>query len=279
MTGGSMAQPHPLRHINLADVAHFQTFGFVILRRAVDASRLGDELDAAIENGSLQTLGADVGTAKVRVKFVPMMCAHTPYSLALLDGFEASAAVLLNGPVLPVRAKGMHYFGGTAWHSDSRHDVGSVGFAAYLESLNGENGALRVLPGSHRGEFGDAVADCLAALDADAPITSLPGVPIGTSPGDVIAFDEHLFHASTGGTVRRQWRVDYVCDPASANEEEKVRRYFAGIFPSKWDGAYDPIKFPSYGRHWLNSGRPAVKRLHHLGVHQLATMQEKQFAP
>ncbi|MDP9001918.1 MAG: phytanoyl-CoA dioxygenase family protein [Myxococcota bacterium] len=263
--------------VRAVDVAHFRTFGFVVLRNVFDATALRRELDVAIADGSLLPFGADVGTSKIQVKYVPMMCASTHCSLALLDQFQTSAAVLLDGPVLPVRAKGMHYFGGTGWHCDSRHEVASVGFAAYLECLNAENGALRVSPGSHRGEFGDAVAAYVAALDVDAPVATLPGFAIPTGHGDVIAFDEHLFHASSGGNVRRQWRVDYVRDPTSAEEEEKVRTYFANIFPARWDGNYDSTKFPSYGRDWLDSERPAVERLRELGVYEMAAMQEKRF--
>src|SRR5262249_35930230 len=67
------------------------------------------------------------------------------------------ATTLLGGPVLPTRAKGVLYGGDTPWHADSAFAVASVGFAAYLEPLRAETGALRVLPGSHRGDFTEAL--------------------------------------------------------------------------------------------------------------------------
>ena len=84
-----------------------------------------------------------------------------------------------------------------------------------------------------------------------------------------------LFHASSGGTTRRQWRVDYVRDPVSAEEEAKVRRYFGGIFPADWDGECDE-RYPSYGPDWRGSGRRAVQRLGELGVYELAAAQEER---
>src|SRR5262249_34191248 len=158
-----------------------------------------------------------------RVRYVPMMCARTPTSLSLLDRFETFAATLLDGPVVPLRAKGMRYTGDTAWHRDSESALPSVGFAAYLDPLRDETGALRVLPGSHHRQPGDQVAAWLATSDAPAAVDAVPGSPISTDPGDVIAFDEHLFHASAGGAARLQWRVDYLLAPRSPQDEAAAR--------------------------------------------------------
>ncbi|MDB4985538.1 MAG: hypothetical protein JWN04_716 [Myxococcaceae bacterium] len=256
--------------VHQSEIKHFQTFGFVVFRNAFDAGSLRDELDQALHAGS----GRSTRTGVAEVQYLPMMSRRTPCSLSLLDRFEKAAAALLEGPVLPVRAKGMHYFGSTSWHTDSSRPVASVGFAAYLDPLNVENGALRVLPGSHRGEYGSIVAAYLTSLAPGAAIESLPAVAVATEPGDVIAFDEHLCHASSGGIKRRQWRADYVRDPVSATEEEEVRAYFAHIFAPEWDGGHDVDAFPSYSPEWIDSARPAVMRLRELGVFELAAQQE-----
>src|SRR4051794_5395188 len=127
------------------EIMHFQAFGFVVFRNAFDAIPLRAELNEALTSGCAQP----TGTGVAEVQYLPMMSPRTPHSLSLLDRFETAAATLLGGPVLPVRAKGMRYFGSTSWHTDSSHPIASVGFAAYLEPLDAENGALRVLPGSH----------------------------------------------------------------------------------------------------------------------------------
>jgi hypothetical protein len=149
--------------------------------------------------------------------------------------------------------------------------VASLGCAAYLEPLKAETGALRVLPGSHRPGLGDAIrAAGAVGLAADA----LPAHVVATMPGDVIAFDEHLFHASSGGAVRRQWRVDYVREPEEGESTARVKAYFARIYPPDWDGGYDVDRHPSYGADWLASPRRAVKVLAELGVYELAATQE-----
>ena len=95
-----------------------------------------------------------------------------------------------------------------------------------------------------------------------------------TEPGDIIVFDEHLFHASFGGVTRRQWRVDYIADPSNAKAEEQAKVYFRELYRPDWNGGYDVDLYPSYGSDWLQSGRRAVARLNALGVYELAAKQE-----
>ncbi|HWW53940.1 MAG TPA: phytanoyl-CoA dioxygenase family protein [Acidimicrobiales bacterium] len=261
------------------EVAHFGTFGFVVLRQAVDPVPLSDEVDRSLRDAGSASFAAEVDGGTIAGRYVPMMAEHTPVSLSLLDRFADVAASLLGRSVLPVRAKGVLYFGGSAWHNDSGRGIGSVGFACYLERLDSAHGALRVLPGSHRPEFGRAVQEfashqAAGGLDAPGRVPALPGYPVETEPGDVIVFDEHLYHASAGGRERRQWRVDYVIDAVGTEEEAEARAYYAGVFPADWDGGYDVDRFPSYGPHWLASGRPSVSRLGQLGVYEAAGRQE-----
>jgi len=104
--------------------------------------------------------------------------------------------------------------------------------------------------------------------------TTLPSYAVATEPGDMIAFDEHLFHSSFGGGVRRQWRIDFVRDPIHPEAERLTEEYFQGIYPADWDGGYDVDRYPSYSDHWRKSGRPAAARLESLGVYELARNQE-----
>lgn len=252
------------------DVPHFQTFGFVVLRQAFDPHPLAAEIDRVMRDGLVSSCEAP-GDGAIRFRYVPMMSAETPVSLSLLDRLAPVARALLGGPALPTRAKGVRYRGDTPWHADSTFPIASVGFAAYLEPLRAETGALRVLPGSHRPDF----AEALRALGAAGAVAgALPGHVVVTEPGDVIAFDEHLFHASAGGGARRQWRLDYLRDPVGAEAEDHARSYFRSIYPPDWDGGHDVEKYASYGPDWQSSPRPSVARLRELGVYELASVQE-----
>jgi len=251
-------------------VPHFRTFGFVVIRRFFDARLIAAEIDHVMQHGRKSSFKPSP-SVQIHFQYVPMMTAETPASLALLDRTETIAATLFDSSVLPTRAKGVRYSGNTAWHTDSDLPIASLGIVTYFESLGEESGALCVLPGSHRAEF----ATALRSLGiAGKPAETLPSHAILTEPGDIIVFDEHLFHASFGGETRRQWRVDYIADPANAEGEEQARVYFRELYRPDWDGGYDVDRYPSYGSDWLQSPRRAVARLEALGVYELAAKQE-----
>jgi hypothetical protein len=243
----------------------FRTQGYLVLRAAFDPGPLSREVDRALEESQRGTFTAPVEGGVIGGRYVPMTCEHTPVSLRLLDQLAVVAAGLLEALVLPTRAKSVRYTASSPWHRDATGDIASVGFAAYLEPLRAENGALRVVPRSHRGE---GLALAAGTLAADS------GTTIDTDPGDVIVFDEHLLHSSSGGRDRRQWRVDFVADPLDPEAEARVRAWYANQHPPDWNGGYDVDRFPSYGAHWQASGRPWVERLRALGVYDAAAREE-----
>lgn len=246
-----------------ADVERFRSHGFVVLPEAFDPAPLAAEIGGALARGFAHAGANNVSDeAGISFRYLPMMGERTPISLDLLHRFGAAAERLLDGPVLPVRAKAVEYHGGSGWHRDSELDVASVGFACYLDPLTGDTGALRVVPGSHR--------------DGRPPTGSpADGCAVDTAPGDVIVFDEHLLHASSGGGVRRQWRVDYLARPDGPAEDAVVRRYFAAMFSPDWDGGYDVDAFPTYGPHWRLVCAPVVDALlERLGAYAGAAAEE-----
>lgn len=263
-------------NVGRPDVDHFNTFGFVVLRDAFDPDPLAAEVDEALANGTRSTASLNVSAeADIGFRYLPMMSERAPVSLALLDGFADLAVELLGGDVLPIRAKAVEYHGEAAWHRDSDHDVRSVGFACYLDQLDRHTGALRVIPGSHQPEFGALVTRYLNDPGTHAGRRRPPDFAVATSPGDVIVLDEHLYHASVGGQNRRQWRVDYIADPVTADEKTRVRTYLASIYSPDWDGGYDVDRYPTYGPHWRTTGRPEwVARLGDLGCYDAAAAEE-----
>jgi hypothetical protein len=237
--------------IDEATVCRFRRDGYVVLRGAIDPQPLSNEVDDALARGMRTDAPINLGSGGVGFHSVIMMCDRTPVSLHLVDLLSAAGAQLLGRTVLPGRAKGTRYFDSSRWHVDSDLPIDSVGFVAYLEQLTASTGALRVRPGSHRGETGDEVV-------------------VETRPVDLVAFDEHLVHGSVGGAVRRQWRIDFIVDPVDDTEAAYVRATFARIFDPTWDGGDDPDAYPSYGAHWQSLDRPWHQPLRRLGVYDLA---------
>src|SRR5262249_7768531 len=91
-------------------------------------------------------------------------------------------------------------------------------------------------------------------------------VAIESIPGDVIVFDEHLVHGSSGGLERRQWRTDFVIDPA-ASEITAAQQWFAQSLPDeRRDVGYHAGLYPSYGEYWRSRPPGWAARLATLGI-------------
>jgi hypothetical protein len=87
-----------------------------------------------------------------------------------------------------------------------------------------------------------------------------------TQPGDVIVFDEHVIHGSSGGDVRRQWRVDFVATPTDA-ELTTVRDWYGQSLPYEADDpGYDATTYPSYGAGWRRRYPDWTAQLVALGI-------------
>lgn len=259
--------------VSAADAAFFDVFGFVVVKDAVDAAALRAEIDDVVAGGAADDGGdAGVDTGVARVVYAPLMTRRTPVSLALVDALAPLAEALLGGPVLPVRAKGMRYRGDTTWHRDADGALSSLGCAAYLDVLTPETGALRLLPGSHSGGYADDVALLLEGRPRLAA-GALPGTCPALLPGDLLVFDEHLFHASAGGGTRLQWRVDYVRRDDDGGDDAGVRALFGQIFDPAFDGGYDVDRAPSYDAAF-RAGSPFAPALRALGVFDLADAHE-----
>ena len=123
------------------------------------------------------------------------------------------------------------------WHTDDGIGVRGVKFAAYFDELSAGTGALRLVPGSqHRGTERRLAAYSrrrgpgtttpgFAAYQA-----SFPGYAADTSPGDVIAFDLHTWHASIGGRDRLAWNAVYLRCPETRDERDRTLRYARDSF-------------------------------------------------
>ncbi|MBI4818964.1 MAG: phytanoyl-CoA dioxygenase family protein [Deltaproteobacteria bacterium] len=111
--------------------------------------------------------------------------------------------------------------GDTAWHSDSpwpkeRRTPGWYRVLIYLDELREANGALRVIPGTHRADDEFASEIHRGIIDASETVPArpvdtwgvvareLPAVTLSSSPGDVIFLSYLVAHASFGGGARRR---------------------------------------------------------------------------
>ena len=241
-------------------VDHFRTFGFTVLRGylADRAAALRAEADAAIRDAYAATYDERVIDG-ISGHYLPMASRLTPVSASMVcddPRLIDAAQQLLGGPVIPECPEGVLYFAEASWHTDDGIGVRGVKFAAYFDQLTARNGALRLVPGSHHPEQNARLAayrgrQLPIRTDAGAAAcqASIPGHIAGTSPGDVIAFDLHTWHASFGGQDRLAWTAVYQRCPETDAERDRTLRSVHDSFEQAFRG-FDTGRYPLW-RDWL----------------------------
>ena len=118
-------------------------------------------------------------------------------------------------------------------------DLVGIKFTFYLSDVDGDSGALRVLPGSHLTPFSDAIAG-VPLLDQEEPddglaVDELPATVLATRPGDAILFDFRIWHASwRGGLDRRMFSLMCECRPMPHTlSGQQPHSHFAGLADMK----------------------------------------------
>jgi hypothetical protein len=267
--------------LTIAQADHFRTFGFTVLRGylADCAAALRAEVDAAIRDAYAATFDERVIDG-ISGHYLPMASRLTPVSASLVcddPRLIDAAGQLLGGPVIPECPEGVLYFFEAGWHTDDGIGVRGVKFAAYFGELTAGNGALRLVPGSHHPEQNARLAaySCRRGrargeAEAAAYQASIPGYIADTSPGDVIAFDLHTWHASTGGRDRLAWTAVYQRCPETDAERDRTLRSVHDSFEQAFRG-FDTGRYPVW-RDWLADAAThprragVIGRMRHAGV-------------
>ncbi len=269
---------------------HYQTFGFVVLPDFLGAQltdALRSEVDRAIRDAYAAVYDERVIDG-ISGHYLPMASRHTPVSMALVcddPRFIEAAGELLGGSVLPECPEGVLYFAEAGWHNDDGIGVMGVKFVTYFEQLTAATGALRLVPGSQHPEQSARLAGYRSRrmpLRTDAEKADyqegFPGFAVETSPGDVIGFDLHTWHASTGGRDRLAWTITYQRFPESEDMRERTLRAMADTFEQEFRG-FDRKRYPIW-RDWAAGAETHPRRevvIEHLratGVLQLEGAEE-----
>jgi hypothetical protein len=165
--------------------------------------------------------------------------AHRPYDgtkrhwTMMLEGDTPLFAGLMEDPrflnptkqmygedVLGVCVDANRYVGHTGWHRDTAtiHQYG-IKWAFYLEPVDAETGALRVVPGSHAFPDDAPFNKYMSTFEVD----QVPAQALVSQPGDVVGFDLRCWHASLGGSNdRRMCTVVYYGNPKNNAEEQAL---------------------------------------------------------
>ena len=241
-------------------IAHFRTFGFLMLRNLFSPAE-AETMQIEFERGQDATLRYEPSAGSDSLTQWSNIKPESPFIAGLLEDprFYEVADQLLGEGAVAAFANSNRRGGDTRWHPDS-DDLNARGFkfTTYLQPLDANAGALRVVPGSHQGPFHDDVGRLLS--ESELGVGDVPASACETRPGDVIAFDMRLYHAAYGGSKdRRQLTFAYLGLPRTPEEEAATAKVSEAIVRvHKTSGAPPPHHHPE----WLANPEGSPRRQH-----------------
>ena len=250
-------------------IIHFETFGFLHLRNVFSPNEV-EIMNTEYEKGLTRTSRLmDSPVGRRRQLNWPNMGPETPFLAGLLEDSRICgvAEQLFDEDVVGVASNGNHFAGDrTEWHPDT-HDphMQGVKFACYLQALDGNSGALRVIPGSHKSPLHDDLyrvkrkdSNRGKTAETGLDVSQFPAHVCQSEPGDLIAFNFRLWHASWGGTTdRRMCSIMYYNNPKSP-EEEAANREMVNIVRQVHEGL--DWKEPQHPPQWIENPQKSPKR-------------------
>ena len=221
------------------ELKQFDAFGFVLRRQTFDASEVADFIDA-LEAVCARRLGHPPGAADAVWERSFAESHPTLMKLLCDDRVFLPVVEILGEDFLWVGSEGMWGFeeklANHHWHADggwipeqiSPHRLKVM---LYLDRQDRDTGALRIMPGSHRSPYHDALLPC---NDEHAkpgtpsffglPGQELPGLAIETEPGDLVFFNNWLFHSVYGKIhPRRSLVLQYIGAPRTEAHRAGMR--------------------------------------------------------
>lgn len=218
--------------LNEQQIRYFHSFGYLLLEGllAEDVSDISAAFDAVMQdpdNGATQ-----LDYANGDRLMVPAIAEHHPVLRALKSDPRITSIPdsLIGSQWEYAESSGDVMDCETTWHRDVYHSPLTqfhIKLLMYLDPLTASTGALRVLPGTHYYQdryvkdvlSGQGFPDRMEEVFGVAA-HQLPGVPIATTPGDVIVLNFRTVHASfCGAGTRRLLNMNYR-EPASSGAEQ-----------------------------------------------------------
>ena len=215
-------------------LVEYETFGFLVLRSVLGGDQLA-AINAEYDRGlaAAQAHDPDVGTS--RMLQWSNLSPEYPAIAGLIEDPRVCgvAEQLLGENVAPMFSNSNRWVTDTAWHPDLPvTKLQGLKIACYLQPVDGSNGALRVIPGSHREALNEAVERFLGRFDA--AISDIPAHVCESEPGDIIAFDNRLYHAASGTVAgKRQLTMGFV-ETARTLEAENESHQTAALLLAQY---------------------------------------------
>jgi len=224
------------------EVSHFKVFGYVVVRGCVDhehVKRLQTAFDREIDNNP--RVKGEYGR-KPRPGGTRSLCPFAETDEAFTELIEhpklMEAMRDIDGIEFLYFSEDMNSFvGDTNWHCDffpPHHESRPAKAIYYLDEMLPGDGALDLIPGTNNpeyagyifrtfGSYGDETGGPRLNMDH----LDVPSVAIETTPGDVVLWENRMWHHATrrlDGKPRRMLSYSYFRDPMGNIVEEKYVR-------------------------------------------------------
>lgn len=246
--------------LTAGQIAHYETFGFLVLR----------QLFTPEEAAVMRTEAEDIFTEDrdgapfegLDTQFVQPFFHRRPFLSRVVedDRIYNVGVDLLGADFLLGGTEGRLRVGATPWHAGREEPSGvrHVKFGLYLDTLTKDTGCLRVIPGTQvlgSPDLFDPMRDTRDDEDSFRPFglssPDVPCVPLETNPGDVVVFTESVLHGSFEGEPgRHQHAFSFFSNPSNEVELEHV---FATYRKTKFS-LRPPESF-------VNSDSPRIRRM------------------
>ena len=229
-------------------LAHYKTFGFIQIKSVLKENELkaiNSEFEAGLKAARQNSPNVKDSAQLQWSNFKP----EFPVTSGLIEDSRICgvAEQLIGKDAIPVFSNGNRWVANTAWHPDSPNvEIKCVKIACYLQSVRSDSGALRFIPGSHKPALNQEINTLLKESNPD--LNNVPSHICDSEPGDIIAFDNRLYHAAIGTSKdKRQLTMNFMQTPKTDNAHIESKNLAAQIIE-----VYNLTKAPTpyYAPQW-----------------------------
>ena len=242
-------------------ITQFHTFGFLVLRNIITEDEhkiVSEEVEKGYANKDKSEF---IGGERLQLNWTNLV-PISPYLTSLLENprFYGIAQQLLGEDAVGFDTTSNIMKGDrTIWHPDAPPNLQGLKFTFYLDPLDGESGALRIIPGSHQVGLSDAIREVRLKDNNPGPPED-PGLAINevpchiceTGPRDAVIMNYLNWHASwRGSSSRRMVTLKYYKNPKSADETEALRIHFKDAIEDRKNNKLTINR--TYSEYWLSN--------------------------
>ena len=245
---------------------HFETFGFLLMREYFSQSEMEAFSSAFDELLAEDRQGRPFPGEKRQAVFGFIEKRPLLRRLVEDDRIYEPIEQLLGTGFVWIGSAGNLYVGDTGWHPDSRErDYDMIKVIFYLDPVGRNTGCLRAIPGSHRLPLHEDVGP-LTLQRSDPGVSpfavssrDVPCSLLESQPGDVVFFNQNLWHSAFGGqTGRRMFTLNFGAKPTTDEHIEYLQRLYQDNLQN-----IERMQFTQTGRFYeesfLNSDRPRIR--------------------